>query len=191
MTTRRVSFLIMLLVALVGQARAENLGTYKGPVKVKSSFSMPGVMGKDRVSQMTLKLTRNGPDLHVETHDPDALGPGKGLTVTGIGRIVSSRNVNQAHVLEIEFAGAGYTQSIGQQLNHALSLVPAASGMSISVTQATGRTLLELAGNDLKLQSTSTVDRGKIGGGFKARLADMTVPRQITNTFEGLLQRQP
>ena len=195
MLTRRVSIGIVLVVCsrLTGAARAadqaQSLGTFKGPVKIRSSFSLPG-SAKDRTSQMTIKLRRIGSELHVETHDPDALGAGKGLTVTGLGRILSSKQVSTALHLEIEFGGAAYTQSIGSQLNHALSLVPAASGLSVDIHAATGKTLLELDGNTLKLRSTSDVTRGKIHGGFlKAKAFELAAPRQLSNSFEGVLQR--
>jgi hypothetical protein len=139
MMLRWSALVAMLVVALVAPSLAEanrpgrakpttptKLGTFRGPVQVKTSLRVPGLPGGSRTSTMTMKLRRQGREFEVETTDQNGLGPGRPLVTSGTGRIVADRTRGKKTELEVEFGGPAFTQSVEGQLTQALSRVPAA-----------------------------------------------------------------
>lgn len=196
MVTRFLLALAILLVAdeaaaqrPAGGKQATRIGTFRGKVKVRSSFAVPGVVPRERSTDMTMTLTRKGRRLEVETTDPDAFGRGKGTTAKGVGRIVASRKVGAKEVIDVEFEGDEFTRSVEGQFSEAISRLPVARGVKVPIEKASGRTRITLEKDRLSIRSTTSATRGKLGG-LRGRLAERVAPRDIDMEFSGTLDRE-
>lgn len=165
---------------------------YKGKVKVKSSASIPGVLPSERTSMMTISLTRTGRKVQMKVHDPDGLGTGREYTSDDAGCITGAcpaDGVDDGEV-EVEFDGPEFRGSVEKRLAAGMAGNALAKGMKVELTRARTRAKASVSPQKLRLDSTAEISR-KPFGGFRGRLAEGLVPRDITLQLSGELERQP
>lgn len=190
---RRVLLPIALLLVVSAHAWAGGkTRVYKGPVTVRSSATLPGVLPASRTSEMTIHLTRKGRKVQMKVVDPDGLGTGRSYTSDDTGTLLGAEppeGVDDGD-FDVEFDGPDFKRSVENRLAAGMAGNPLAQGMKVELDGARTTAKAKVTPKKLELDSIAKISRRKFGG-LRGMVAERMVPREITLELSGELDRQP